>query len=98
MARPREGLASGNNSFKHNFPSKKVTLFCVLSGCSCNGTSVRVNDRLVDGECFSLSPVKVFLSKNSGIWKFWCYVDENQNCPDFKDGVSFDACKSNLDY
>ena len=56
---------------------------------------MRINDRLVDGECHSLSPVNVFLTENSGNWKFWCYVDQNQNCADLKDGVSFDACKSN---
>jgi hypothetical protein len=49
---------------------------------------VRRNEKILDGECNS---VRRFESK-VGAWKYWCYVDPEEDCEDTKDGSSFRAC------
>ena len=59
-----------------------------LTGCKCNGNTIRRNEKILDGECNSVRR----LETKDGEWRYWCYVDPDQDCPDMQDGWSFKAC------
>ena len=61
-------------------------------GCQCNGRIMQINEKLVDGECKS---VRRFENK-IGLWKYWCFVDQEENCEDDEDGWSFEACEGKI--
>ena len=44
----------------------------------------------MDGECNSLRRFE----PKEGQWKFWCYVDPDEDCGDTEDGWSFKACSN----
>ena len=50
------------------------------------------NEKILDGECNS---VRRYERKN-GWWKYWCYVDPEEECEDAQDGWSFYACSRGI--
>ena len=62
---------------------------CIISkGCRCNGKTIQRNEKILDGECNSVRRFE----KKAGWWKYWCYVDPEEDCEDAQDGWSFKAC------
>ena len=46
----------------------------------------------MDGECNSVRRFE----KKIGVWKYWCYVNPDEDCEDIQDGWSFRACSGGI--
>ena len=71
------------------FKLYKYYISLYIEECKCNGKTVRINEELLDGECNSLRRFEEKL----GYWKYFCYINPEEDCGDNDEGRSFKACQ-----